>query len=72
MKPGGVYTLIVGTNRTTIGGQTEYINTPELLSEVAVSSKWKNMELLNLETYKRYGMHAANAVQGETLLVLKK
>ncbi|MDD5143781.1 hypothetical protein [Methanoregula sp.] len=72
MKPGGVYTLIVGTNRTTIGGQTENINTPELLSEVAVSSKWKNMELLPLETYKRYGMHAANAVQGETLLVLKK
>ncbi len=72
MKPESHYALIVGTNRTTIGGKIEYINTPELLADVATSVGWKFIETLNLETYKRYGIHAANAVQGETLLVLGK
>ena len=72
MKCDGTYALIVGTNRTTIGSITERIKTPELLAEIAISSKWKEVELLNLETYKRYGLHSANAVQGETLLVLRK
>ena len=71
IKPNGVYALVVGTNRTTLGGTEFCINTPHFLSKLAEYAGWSVHELLPLETYKRYGLHAANAVQNETLLVLK-
>ena len=72
MKPKGHYVLIVGTNRTTIGGQPELVSTPSYLADIAVQTGWTKVEDLELETYKRYGIHVANAVQGEVLLVLQK
>ena len=71
IKPGGVYALVVGTNRTTLGGTQFYIDTPRFLAQLSKHAGWSVLELLSLETYKRYGLHAANAVQGETLVVLK-
>jgi site-specific DNA-methyltransferase (cytosine-N4-specific) len=71
IKRGGNYVLIVGHNRTTIGGETELINTPELLGDIAINIGWELIEILKLETYKRYGIHSSNAIQGESLLVLK-
>lgn len=71
IRRGGVYALVVGTNRTTLGGKKFYIDTPRFLSQVAERAGWSLLELLPLETYKRYGLHAANAVQDETLIVLK-
>ena len=72
MKRGGYYALIVGTNRTTIGGVTEIIDTPTYLTEIAKSTGWNLVESVKLETYNRYGIHCANAVQNEVLLVLRK
>jgi site-specific DNA-methyltransferase (cytosine-N4-specific) len=72
MKPRGYYVLIVGTNRTTIGGKPELIDTPTHLLDIAVQTGWTKVENLELETYKRYGLHAANAVQEESLLVMQK
>ena len=72
MKRGGKYLLIVGTNRTTLGGTLFQIDTPRFLSQLATHAGWNIVEQLPLETYKRYGIHAANAVQSETLIVLQK
>ncbi|WP_153015857.1 DNA methyltransferase [Methanofollis ethanolicus] len=72
MKPNSYYTLIVGTNRTVLGGEKETINTPELLVDIAISTGWHQVEQIKMDTYKRYGLHATNAVQDEVLLVLKK
>lgn len=71
VKKDGFYCLIVGTNKTTLGGTQFIIDTPRLLGGLAENSGWSIQELLPLETYKRYGLHSANSVQEETLLVLK-
>ena len=72
VKSGAYYVLIVGTNRTTISGVTEIIDTPTYLTEIAKSTGWNLVESVKLETYKRYGLHYTNAIQDEVLLVLRK
>ncbi len=71
MKSGGFYAMIVGTNRTTLGGTQFYIDTPKFLAELATHQGWSIVELLPLDSYKRFGLHSANAVKNETLVVLK-
>ena len=71
IKPSGIYALLVGTNRTTLGGTQFHIDTPRFLAQLAKHVGWSIHELLPMETYKRYGLHSANAVQDETLMVLK-
>ena len=71
MKPDAPYGLIVGHNRTTIGGVRREIDTPRHLSELARAEGWKVEELIPLQTYNRYGYHASNAVANETLIVLR-
>ncbi|MFX0198660.1 MAG: DNA methyltransferase [Candidatus Hodarchaeota archaeon] len=72
MENGGNYVLIVGTNRTTIGGKTEIIDTPYYLTELARSHGWNVLEKLDLETYRRYGLHASNSIRDESMLVFQK
>ncbi|MPN19408.1 hypothetical protein SDC9_166777 [bioreactor metagenome] len=64
--------LIVGNNRTTIGGKKYQIDTPYLLSLLARDCGWNIDELLQLQTYKRYGINSKNAINSETLIVLHK
>jgi hypothetical protein len=71
LNPGEAAVLIVGHNSTTAGGERIDVATPSLLGEVAESRGFDVSELLNLETWPRYGLHAANAVSGEDALVLR-
>ena len=71
IKHDGIYALVVGTNRTTLGGTQFNIDTPRFLARIAEHQGWSILELLPLQTYKRYGLHSANAVQDEILIVLK-
>jgi len=72
LSPGAPYALIVGQNRTTLGGKTFTINTPEHLAEAAISSGFRHEETIPLQTYQRYGIHASNAVRAESLIILRK
>ncbi|MFC1917838.1 DNA methyltransferase [Chloroflexota bacterium] len=72
VKSQGVYSMVVGINHTTLGGKKFYIDTPRFLSNLAEQQGWSITELTPLETYKRYGLHSANAVRNETLLVMRK
>lgn len=72
MRKSAPFALIVGHNRTTLGGQTFDIDTPTLLREVALQSGWVHKESIPLQTYQRYGTHMSNAVKAETLLIVKK
>ena len=72
LKPGGRYALVVGNNKTTIGGELHVIDTPVLLSQVAQAAGWRIERLFPLQTYQRYGLHAKNAITRETLLILEK
>lgn len=71
MKPDARFALIVGHNHTVLGGVRRDINTPEHLVSLASSVGWELDELIPLQTYRRYGYHAANAVEAETLIILK-
>lgn len=72
MQTSAPFALIVGHNRTTLGGKSFDIDTPALLRDVAVECGWSHEDSIPLQTYQRYGSHMANAVQAETLLILKK
>lgn len=71
MKPNAPYALIVGHNKTTLGGKEFFIDTPELLAQLAISVGWKLEEITQLETYKRYGIHSKNAINKESLIILR-
>lgn len=64
--------LIVGNNRTTAGGEQTIIRTPQLLGEVAATRGYEVEEIIPLETWPRYGLHAKNGVSGEDALVIRR
>lgn len=72
MKEKSFFALVVGHNQTTIGGVKHRIDTPTLLSHIAEQVGWKVTEITKLQTYQRYGLHNANAINEESLIVLKK
>lgn len=72
VKPQGRYALIIGHNRTTIGGKQYDIDTPHHLGSLASQVGWSVEEKVELQTYHRFGIHASNAITSETLLVLRK
>jgi SAM-dependent methyltransferase len=70
VRKGGRYALLVGKNATTLRGEKIQIDTPYLLSEVAVSLGWHVEEKLSFETYHRYDVHQSNSIREEELLIL--
>jgi hypothetical protein len=72
LAPGESAVLIVGHNHTTAGGRRIAIATPELLGHVAETRGFDVHEVIKLETWPRYGLHAANGVPGEDALVLRR
>lgn len=71
IKINGLYGLVVGHNKTTLGGTEYNIDTPYLLSILAQNCGWRVEELFALQTYKRYGLNAKNAINRETLIILR-
>lgn len=69
-KPYGRFALIVGHNHTQLGGKRFDIDTPTHLASLANHQGWEIEEVTPLQPYQRYGLHAANAVRAETLVVL--
>lgn len=65
------YALIVGHNHTVLSGVRRDIDTPSHLAALAKSVGWAIDEAIPLQTYRRYGLHAVNAVGAETLLILR-
>ena len=71
LKNGAPYALIVGHNKTTLGGKKFFLNTPELLATLAQSCGWVIEEIIPLETYKRYGINSKNSIGEESMLILR-
>lgn len=72
MKQGALFGLIVGHNRTTLGGVEFNLDTPSYLVELAENVGWKLEEKLSFETYRRYGLHQNNSGHQENLIVLSR
>jgi hypothetical protein len=64
------YYLVVGHNQSTLGGRLFEIDTPGHLANLASSTGWQLDEVLPLQTYRRFGLHARNAVSRESLIML--
>jgi hypothetical protein len=71
LRKGAPYALIVGHNHTVLSGVRRDIDTPSHLASLAQSEGWLLEEAMPLQTYPRYGLHAVNAVEAETLLILR-
>jgi site-specific DNA-methyltransferase (cytosine-N4-specific) len=71
MKDKAKFGLIVGGNHTVLGGTRFDINTPAHLASIAGRSGWSHVESVPLQTYQRFGLHAANATTTEALLILQ-
>ncbi len=71
LKPNAPFALVVGKNRTTLGGKEFSIHTPRLLIEIAVQHGFELSELIKLDTYQRYDLHRANSIRSEYLIILK-
>ncbi len=71
LKVNAPYALIVGQNRTTLGGTEFRIDTPRLLADIAVDCGWILEDIIELETYKRYGINSKNAINNESMIVLR-
>lgn len=70
MKPGAPVALVVGRNRTTLGGQEFAIDTPTLLVDIAKHCGYGFVREETMDTYPRYDLHQRNGINAETLIVV--
>lgn len=71
VKPNAPFGLIVGSNKTVLGGKQFDINTPKHLTSIAIERGWRHIETIPLQTYQRYGLHMGNSTSTEALVILK-
>ncbi|MEI7828054.1 MAG: DNA methylase, partial [Euryarchaeota archaeon] len=71
MNDGAPFALIVGSNHTVLGGKRFDITTPRHLVEIACFCGWTHEETVPLQTYQRYGYHMSNAVNSESLVIVR-
>jgi site-specific DNA-methyltransferase (cytosine-N4-specific) len=64
--------LVVGSNRTAGTTAPIHIQTPSLIASLAPQSGFDVTELLELQTWPRYGMHSKNGVSTESAVVLTR
>jgi site-specific DNA-methyltransferase (cytosine-N4-specific) len=72
LRPGEFAVVVVGRNRTGPAGAQTLIDTPTLLGTCARQVGFDVADQILLETWPRFGLHAANGVQGEDALVLRR
>lgn len=72
LKVNAPYALVVGHNHTVLGGARFEIDTPIHLARIAEHVGWTVEEIVELQTYRRFGLHMHNAVAAEKLLILRK
>ena len=71
LQPSGVFALVVGRNKTTLGGEAILIDTPQLIADIGVHNGWKIRDVIELDTYARFDMHRRNSITTETLILLE-
>lgn len=72
VREGATFALVVGRNRTNIGGVETIIDTPRLLADVAEHRGWIVDEVLELDAYQRFSMHQRNSIRTEALVMLRR
>jgi site-specific DNA-methyltransferase (cytosine-N4-specific) len=71
IRRGGCFALVVGRNRSLLGGKSVLIDTPKLLLDVAFSTGWRPSMRIELNTYQRFDVHQRNSIRNECLIVAR-
>jgi len=71
-RPGTPWALVVGRNRTNLGGRAFIIDTPALLAETAQTAGWELRQIVPMDTYPRFDVHRRNSIDAENLIVLER
>jgi site-specific DNA-methyltransferase (cytosine-N4-specific) len=71
MKSRSPFALIVGTNKTTLGGKKIEIDTPSHIVSIGKHVGWRLREVIPLQTYQRYGLHSKNGINSESLILME-
>jgi SAM-dependent methyltransferase len=66
------FALVVGPNRSHLGGEEVVVDTPALLASVAESVGWNVEELIELDAYPRFDLHRENSITTEKLVILSR
>jgi hypothetical protein len=69
LRPGGTAALLVGPNRTVLGGVEFVIDTPLLLARVAELAGFDGSEVRPLDAYARFDLHQQNSITSEALVL---
>ena len=72
LKMNAPFGLIVGHNKTSLGGINYTLDTPNYLANLACHAGWQLEEILELETYRRYSIHKSNSGTRENLIILRR
>ena len=72
LKPKSKFALLVGRNRTRLGGKDFVVETPHLLAEIAQQAGWELADVIDLEAYQRYDIHHQNSIRKEGLIILRR
>jgi SAM-dependent methyltransferase len=72
LRRGGHMALVVGPNQTVCGGERFVIDTPDLLAQLGLRVGFEIQEVMPLQAYQRFSMHAENSIREERLIILRK
>lgn len=67
-----IVAMVIGPNRTRLGGEETIIDTPSLLADIAVSTGWVPTDTVPLDAFHRFDLHSANSIREEVLLILRR
>lgn len=70
VRPAGYVALVVGPNRTALGGKEFRIDTPSLLIAVAEHLGYTLVEQRSMDAYPRYDLHQQNSIVAEKLIIV--
>lgn len=71
LRRGAPFALIVGRNKTRLGGKTLIIDNPRLLALLAEYNGFAVRETIELNTYQRFDIHQLHSIRSETLVILR-
>lgn len=71
LRKGAAFILVVGPNKTRLGGADFIINTPQLLKSLGMKTGFTIEESIELDTYQRYDVHQSNSIRSEVMLILR-
>ena len=71
-KPGAEAMIVIGDNRTSLGGRSLRIPTADLVEEVAVSSGFERLERIDISVTTENMLHQKNAITENVVLRLQK